>query len=407
MNFRRKRLRFSAAFLALALLDLFGPVVMSQHKQVAPASVSSLSAPPEVVAGSVVSIDAVAHGQSGVADVIVHTSFGRMTLAMDIESGVGHLDLPAALTRQAGVVTLTSGDALATFTVAPGEVAELVAPLVGPRTIVADGADTSLAVILPVDQYGNQVADGTTVDVEWQQPAHTGSSPHATQRQLATTDGMAWVLVPSGQVAGPTTIRSTSRSSAGENINAAAVRIDEVPGVANQIAISAVSDDGTADGRSLIEIESERLVDSFGNELLDGTSAQFLFDGPTGQGVVPGTVQNGVVRLELVAPTSAGTITGRLSLQGMHSNELAIRFDSAIASFDAAVVRIGSDAVLRVESAVDASGAFVADGTEVVWGEQTAQTRRGAAEIRLPNNLVGNSASSVEILGLEQPVVVR
>ena len=304
-------------------------------------------------------------------------------------------------------MTLTSGDARTTLIVTPGEVAELVAPLVGPRTIVADGADTSLAVTLPVDGYGNQVADGTAIDVEWQQPTHAGPVQQVTRRELATTDGMAWVLVPSGQVAGPTTIRSTSRTSSGAQINAAAVRIDEVPGLVAQIAIAATSKRGKGDGRSLIEIESERLVDSFGNELLDGASAQFLFDGPSGQGVVPGTVQNGVVRLELVAPPSSGTLTGRLSLQGVLSNELVIRFDSAIASFDATVERVDGDAVLRVASAVDSSGAFVADGTQVVWGDQTTQTRRGRAEIRLPSTLIGDTAPSVEILGLEQPVIER
>lgn len=407
MKFRRRRLRFGATFLTLAALHFFGPVAMSQHDDIAPASLSSISAPPEVAAGTIVSIDGVANTQSGVADVVVHTALGRLTIAMEIESGVGQLDLPAVITQHAGVMTLTSGDARTTLIVTPGEVAELVAPLVGPRTIVADGADTSLAVTLPVDRYGNQVADGTAIDVEWQQPTHAGPVQQVTRRELATTDGMAWVLVPSGQVAGPTTIRSTSRTSSGEQINAAAVRIDEVPGLVAQIAIAATSNRGTGDGRSLIEIESERLVDSFGNELLDGASAQFLFDGPSGQGVVPGTVQNGVVRLELVAPPSSGTLTGRLSLQGVLSNELVIRFDSAIASFDATVERVDGDAVLRVASAVDSSGAFVADGTQVVWGDQTTQTRRGRAEIRLPSSLIGDTAPSVEILGLEQPVIER
>ena len=391
------------AFALLAVLDMFGPVVMSDHDDTGATLLTSISAPAEVAAGTIVSIDGVAQSQTGTADVAVHTGLGRMTLAMPIASGVGQLELPAAVTQQAGVITILSGDARATMTVTPGDVAELVAPLVGPRTIVADGQDTSLAVVLPVDGYGNQVADGTSVDVEWHQPA----SSQAVEHELAAVDGMAWVHIPAGQVSGPTTIRSTSRSNSGESIHGAAVRIDEVPGAVAQISIAAASNVGIADGRSLIAIESERLVDSFGNELLDGASAQFLFDGPNGQGLVPGTVQNGVVRVELVAPSTSGMLTGSLSVHGVQSNEVTISFEPAIARFDATIERVDGDTVLRVESAVDSSGAFVADGTEVAWGDQRTQTRRGAAEIWLPSTLVGDSASVVEILGLEQLVVAR
>ena len=95
-------------------------------------------------------------------------------------------------------------------------------------------------------------------------------------------------------------------------------------------------------------------------------------------------------------------LTGRLAVQGVPSNELAIRFDSAIASFDATVEQLGNDVVLRVDSAVDASGAFVADGTEVIWGDHRTQIRRGEAEIWLPSNLIGNATPTVEILGLQR-----
>lgn len=365
-------------------------------------TLSSISIPEEVEAGTSVSIDAVAEVEGGTAQVFVQNAFGRMRFDMPISSGVGRLDLPSPVTEIAGVITVTSGDVEATLTVTPGDVAEVVAPLVGPRTIVADGADTSLAVVLPIDQYGNQVADRTPVDVEWQQPATPGSVANATVVATETENGMASVLLPSGQIAGPATVRTTARTSSGQMISGAAVRIDEVPGVVSSIALVATDSIGIADGRSLVEVESEALFDAFGNQLADGTAAQFVFDGPAGQGVVPGTVQNGRVRIELVAPDKPGELTGHIELHGMVSNEVTIEFSSAIAGFEARIERVDSDVVLRIGPALDPDGAFVADGTEVRWGEQTTQTRRGTAEIWLPAALVPTIIPTVEILGLEQ-----
>lgn len=369
------------------------------------AVLSSISMPEQVPAGTIVSIEVTSLSQSGDAEVTLQNGLGRLHFMVPISSGTGTLNLPASVTQQAGVITAISGEAAATMIVEPGEVAEVVAPLVGPRTIVADGDDVTLAVVLPVDRYGNQVGDGASVDLQWEQPSLVGEASRDTTIAVETENGMVFVLIPSGEVAGPTTIGATARTSAGEVINAAAVRIDEVPGTVRQIDLLSVDPEGVADGRSLVALITDTLVDRFNNQLSDGTSAQFVFAGPAGQGVVPATVQNGVVRVELVAPDRPGTLTGRLEVQGQESNEISIEFTSGIASFEAELERIGDDVVLRIDDAIDPNGSFVADGTEVEWGEHVTQIRQGAAEIWLPAGLVADPVPSIEILGLEQHAV--
>ena len=213
---------------------------------------------------------------------------------------------------------------------------------------------------------------------------------------------MVSVLIQSGEVAGPTTIGATARTSEGEAIHGAAVRIDEVPGTVNHIELMVVDSVGIADGRSLVDLETNTLLDRFENQLVDGTVGQFTFTGPAGSGIVPGTVQNGVVRVELVAPDTPGTLTGHLEVQGRQSNRVSIEFSSGIAHFEAAIERIGDDVVLRVGDAVDSTGSFVADGTEVRWGEHVTQIRQGAAEVWLPAGLVADPVPGVQILGLER-----
>ncbi len=385
-----------AAVLTMALIittgDIAAEMAMVDADNQAFVVVDSLMVPEVIDAGQMVTIEAQTASSAGAAVVIVHSAYGQMRFEMPVADGEGHLMLPAAVTQHAGIVTVVSGDQVETMEIRPGEVTTLVAPLVGPRTIVANGADETLAVVLPADRFGNQVADGTDTNILWEQPGGVGmtASPE-------TIDGMAWALIPSGEIAGPTTVRATA--DADGTVRGSAVRIDEVPGTVRDITLTAIETTVLADGRSVVALYTDELTDAFGNTLADGTIAQFIFDGPSGRGALTGTVQNGAVHIELSAPTTPGRLTGYVEIHGIASNEVAIEYATAIASFDARVEFIGEEVVLRVDNALDPSGAFVADGTEVRWGDLRASLRRGSAEIWIPASFVDADAR-VEILGL-------
>lgn len=353
-------------------------------------AIDALVGPDVINAGETATIETQSAFTTGVAEVLVHGAYGTLRFEVAISNGQGRLMLPPAVTQHAGIVTIESGHSVEVIEILPGEVTTLVAPLVGPRTIVANGADETLAVLLPTDRFGNQVADGTDTNIVWEQPGDAGSTGTP-----ETTDGMAWMLIPSGEVAGPTTVRAT----ANDTVRGAAVRIDEVPGMVADITLTVSEPSGLADGRSVIVLDTDELTDGFTNTLADGTSAQFSFDGPSGQGVVSSTVQNGVVRIELTGPTAPGQLTGYLDIHGVASNEVAIDYTTAITSFDARLEAIGEEIVLRVDNALDPAGAFIADGTHVTWGDQRASLSRGSAEIWVPAALADTTAP-VEILGL-------
>ena len=384
-----------ARVLAMALVIVSGDLAaeMLTAEPAAPllVAVDSLDAPDVVAAGEGVTVTAEGAMVDGVAEVLVHGGYGTLRFEMAIDGGRGQLLLPPAATQHAGVVTIEVGEHIETFEILPGEVTTLVAPLVGPRTIAANGADETLAVLLPTDRFGNQVADGTNTNIIWEQPGDVDSTASP-----LTEDGMAWAMIPSGEVAGLTMVRATAGDDA---VRANAVRIDEVPGTVRDITLTASTTDALADGRSVVALHTDELTDRFGNTIADGTIAQFVFDGPSGRGAVTGTVQNGAVHMELSAPTEPGRLVGHLDIHGVASNEITVDYRSAIASFEARLEFIGEEAVLRIDNALDPSGAFVADGTQVSWGDQAASLRRGAAEIWLPAPLAPTNAT-VEILGL-------
>ena len=89
-----------------------------------------------------------------------------------------------------------------------------------------------------------------------------------------TADGMAWALIPSGEVAGPTSVRATA--DADRTVRGSAVRIDEVPGTVRDITLTAIETTVLADGRSVVALHTGELSDAFGNTLAEGTIAQFL-----------------------------------------------------------------------------------------------------------------------------------
>lgn len=372
--------------------DLAAEMMVAPAAMTATVGTDALVVPEAIDAGEAVTIEVRSSAGFGVVEVLAHGAYGQLRFETEIIDGQGRLALPPAATQHAGIVTIESGDQTETLEILPGDVATLVAPLVGPRTIVANGADETLAVLLPTDRFGNQVADGTDTTIIWEQPGDAGATTSP-----ETADGMAWATIPSGEIAGTTTVRATA--DAAETVRGAAVRIDEVPGTVRDIVLSASQTGGLADGRSVVVLDTDQLVDNFDNTLADGTIAQFVFDGPSGQGVVNGTVQNGVVHIELTAPTQPGALTGYLDIHGEASNTITINYASAIASFDARLEEIGEEVVLRIDNALDPSGAFVADGTEVIWGDLQASVRRGSAEIWIPTSLA-DTATQAEILGL-------
>ena len=114
------------------------------------------------------------------------------------------------MSRTAGHLTLLVGEHQLDVAVAPGTPDGFTDVLVGPRTIVADGKDLSLAVVTPGDIYGNAMPAGTSVDFQRLDPAKERSSDATTVfRSIASTRlvagteaGANSVWVTMGQITG-------------------------------------------------------------------------------------------------------------------------------------------------------------------------------------------------------------
>lgn len=351
---------------AISLIWLASWLIASSHHGDArsiPAGLS-LRAPASVYAGEALDV-AVAGVIAGGPPVHLAVTGSYGTAITTAEAATDELlfGLPPAETTVAGVVTLTAtqGSAVATahVEIVPGAPIEPLKPLIGARTIVADGVHWSMVVVIPFDRFGNPVAPGTDVEIR---AVNRGGRPNDAVVQVDHL--LAWRRIVSGTVAGRTTIAVRSGDAVGPEGS-----IDEVAGWPVAFAITASAPSLPADGQSQLLLRTGTLVDEFGNVLLDGTLVTFIAEGAEGLSRIPAVTIGGIAEVPLRAPVVPGVMT-------VH----AVVFDVASApiTIDAlpgpAVGEIGMMATIDANAGVivvsagpvlGALAEYVPDGTEV------------------------------------------
>lgn len=324
-------------------------------------------------------------------------SYGQRMYRANLAGGMARFTIPAEETRRSGTVSLIafSGAARgeAALTLLPGAAVEPITPLVGARAIVADGAHWSMAVVVPFDQFGNPVAEGTPVGLRATHP-----DGRVEIQGLAVRHLLAWGRIYSGTVAGRTTISA----QVGEGIGAThgpESSLLEVPGWPTPFTLTADPADVPADGRSLVTLRTVPLKDRFGNLLPDGTLVSFVADFPGGERrAIPAYTIRGIAEAPFQAPRGAITVAIRATIYGVESAPLEISFApgpvvggfTLTATVDAANRAI----ILATGPLLGAQRQFIPDGTPVrfqvtdskgnrQWVDTIAAEGRARAEIRL------------------------
>ena len=327
------------------------------------------------------------------ATLVAVGSYGTALYRAEFATGVARMTLPAADTTRSGLLSLIarSGAAQGSAVVdlEPGSAVEPVTPLVGPRSIVADGDHWSMAVAIPFDRFGNPVASGTPVDFG---VAHPGQ-PLATTPRLVQ-HGVAWLRFYSALRAGRTTVVAGVGEARGPEST-----IMEVPGWPVSYGITATPTTAPADGRQLITLRTEPIRDRWGNQMLDGTLVTFAVEAPdAAPRLIPAYTIDGVAEAQLQAPTTPGVLLVRGTMYGLRSAPLRITFTEgpAVNAFRVAATVDPDDGNVRLATStlLGALGQFVPDGTLVRFTlrgadgderEVTAEAEHGraAATVRL------------------------
>lgn len=216
-----------------------------------------------------------------------------------------------------------SGDRTATAfaTVTPAAGGPAPTPLVGARSIVADGADRAMVVVIPEDAYGNPTAASglasvTVVHPDGSRAVHESSATATLQWTWvasATAAGTAQVTVDHAGVRGP--VRT----------------LVEIPAAPEPFTVEPITQLRPADGVTLVEVATTPLADRFDNRIVDGTAAIVTtrFEDGT-ESSQTAVVIGGVARALIEAPSLPGIVRVRIAVHGVVSAELALDFSAPL-----------------------------------------------------------------------------
>lgn len=305
---------------------------------------------------------------------------------VDIHQRRGSAVVPDHLTRTGGDLTVLANGTVRTIVLAPGPPAGPVRAWVGPRTIVADGADETMAVAAPADRFGNPVADGTPIETFRQRLSSVD------RRAGRTMMGLAWVTYTSGTAAVRADVWTDTETATGERVT-----VLEVPGPVERIEMEPLAGPfPAADGRSGLPLLTAVLTDANGNLLPDGIGGEFVIDAPDGRHLVPAVVTAGRLRATWVVPGRPGVSTLSARIQGQQSPDVTVTLRSAIEQLLVQTRPTGDGLVVEVGPVVTKDGGLVADGTPVAIGDVTTTLSTGTASAILPST---TRAVVVEVLG--------
>jgi hypothetical protein len=347
-------------------------------------------------------------GQAKQVSLILLGSAGSVTAQATPVNGSAQFSLTSDATRLAGTVGLfaRAGDRVgsATLSVRPGAISNIVDPIVGPRSIVTEGKDLTMAVAFPMDALGNVAENGTPVDFTFDHP------DGAATNETSNVEGLvAWQEFSAHLRAGKAQASARSLGQSGR-----AVSVRETPSTPITFSLQAPKIVPVADGFTLVQVATAPLRDRNGNLFDDGTAVVFTWDGPSGRSQQTATTLAGVAGLTFEAPPLPGTVTFSAWALGTTSSPLKLIFKPATANIAMRVERGDRMVTTRIGPVLGDHGAYLRDGTlarVTLTGSEGGRISRtvelvaASAIVREPTtDLRGTIEVRVSILGFDRVV---
>jgi hypothetical protein len=315
--------------------------------------------------------------------------------------------IPPENSQQAGVVTLfvKSGAAQGhgQLTILAGPAAEPIVPLVGPRSIPADGETATMVAVVPYDEFGNPLPDETAVQIRALHPDN-----QMTEIDLVVQNLTAWTWLPSSTTAGRTPISGHVGQAHGPE-----VVLLEVAGWPQSFGVTAVPGTMAADGYELLTLRTDVVRDEFGNVLPDGTAVTFIVNDENGtERTIPAFLLDGVAETTMQAAVTPGLYQARAVLYGVASQPAQIEFTPgpAVGHVPITITKDGAAGALWLAAGplLGEMEQYVPDGTRVrfvVRGPDDAEqvvtavsdAGHAQAELRLAELAAGSYSVLVQV----------
>ncbi len=328
----------------------FSPVVKDQRAL-------TIDHPLSIQAGTPTNVVVRQTGPARQVSLVLLGSAGSVTAQAIPVNGRAEFALNSDATRLAGTVNLfaRAGDRVssAAMVIKPGPMSNIVDPIVGPRSIITDGKDLTMAVAFPMDVLGNVGENGTPVDFTFDHPDGT------TTRETSSVEGLvAWREFNAHLQAGNAQASARSSGQFGRSYT-----LRETPSTPAAFTLNGPKLLPVADGFTLVQVATSPLRDVNDNLFDDGTAVIFTWDGPGGRSRQTSKTLAGVAELVFEAPTSPSTVRFTAWALGTTSFPLDLEFKPATVNIAVRLERGDRAVTARIGPVIGGHDAYVKDGT--------------------------------------------
>lgn len=300
-----------------------------ETKKSVPSTITSINYKTSYIAGSDICLFFKNNGNKN-PKLIISNAIGSTLLLPVVNQETLNYCLPREITTKSDVIfwkvvqeetSLLQGE----FLIVPDTSQTNIESYFGPRQITAGNNDFSMLTNIPIDKYDNTLTDGTPVSIksEFENTITTSIVP--------INNGIAWKNIVTTKKTGRILVSSSCNET-----NSKQLTTIVFPAKATDFKISYKRDHKFADGNQILELQTNQIVDEFGNIVSDGTHVNFILKNTDDMRLqTAGNTLNGRVVAKLLHPEQPDTWEIEAYVTGAaKSNSITIDFDSAIQDFE-------------------------------------------------------------------------
>lgn len=283
------------------------------------------------VAGNPVEIEFESNSTTANPKLFVIHSYGKTLIEGKDNSGKITFKLPNLYTKKSGEVSwflLDNGEKIVegAFEIIPNNKTKTqIENYLGPRSILAGGAEFTMMVCVPTDAFDNPVTENTAALIKSQ----FLNSIVTTLKK--TKDFIAWKNIYSSNPSGKILVSTESNA-----ISTKEIETEVYPNIATDFSINYKRNHNFADGNQITTLSTSIIRDKFDNIVSDGTMVSFIVS--TKNNIVLktfGTTVNGIATGQILHPDHQDIYNVKGFVTGIaESNTISIDYKPIISTFN-------------------------------------------------------------------------
>lgn len=360
------------------------------------------------IAGNSVKIEFISDSKSAKHQLFIVHSYGKTLIEGENNNRNLSFILPKFYSQKTGAVSWFLFDEdknvlEGTFEIIPNEKTQTqIENYLGPRSILAGGAEFTMMVCVPTDAFDNPVPENTTALIKHQFLENVVTTIEKTK------DFIAWKNIFSSNSSGKILTSTESKNTTSKEIET-----EVYPNIATNFNINFKRNHNFADGNQITSLSTSVIKDQFNNIVSDGTLITFIITTKNNSILKTfGTTINGIAIGQILHPEQEDVYLAKGFVTGIaESNTISIDYKPIISTFNYSFS--DKNRTLTVGPVISFMNQLVPDGIKVLVkvfhnnklvSTLQEDTSKGVAEFHLLSNVYKEKNYRFEIttLGIVQ-----